>query len=94
MLVTIPIEPLSQLRPRATSRGGHSRVYDPKKVRVFKKEVAEYVKQQGFPKFENKALNVKVKFYRQVQKNISKKERDLRLSDVHRPIVKITPNQF
>ena len=86
MKLVIPIEPVEQQRPRI--RKGGRGLYDPKKVRDFKKEVAEYVKQQDFSKFEDKALNVKIKFYRQVQNSISKKERELRLSDVHRPIVK------
>lgn len=86
MLITIPIAPVEQQRPRI--RKGGRGLYDPKKVRDFKKEVAEYIEQQDFSKFEDKALNVKIKFYRQVQKSLSKKERELRLTDVHRPIVK------
>lgn len=88
MLIIIPIEPVEQQRPRATAQGGHARVYDPKKVREFKQSVAEYVTQQPLPKFENVELSVQVKFYRPIQKSLSKKERELRLSNVHRPIVK------
>ena len=32
MLIIIPIEPVSQLRPRATTVNGRPRVYDPSKV--------------------------------------------------------------
>ena len=88
MLIIIPIEPVSQLRPRTTTVGGHPRVYDPPKVKKFKDKVAEFVKRQPIQKFENKQLSVQIKFYRPVQKNISKKERELRLSNVHRPTMK------
>lgn len=88
MLIIIPIEPVSQLRPRATTVNGRPRVYDPSKVREFKKKVAEFVEKQPITKFEDKQLSVQIKFYRPVQKNISKKERELRLSNVHRPTMK------
>lgn len=40
------------------------------------------------PKFEDKELSVQIKFFRKIQKNLTKKERELRLSNVHRPKVK------
>lgn len=85
MLIIIPIEPVEQQRPRATSQGGHVRVYDPPKVRRFKQDVAKFVKQQPLPKFEDKELSVQIKFFRKIQKSLTKKERELRLSNVHRP---------
>ena len=88
MLIIIPIEPVSQLRPRTTTVNGRPRVYDPPKVRDFKNKVAKFVKQQPIQKFENKQLSVQIKFYRAVQKGVSKKERELRLSNVHRPTMK------
>lgn len=88
MLIIIPIEPVEQQRPRATNRGGYVRVYDPPKVRKFKQQVAEFVKQQPLPKFEDKELSVQIKFFRKIQKSLTKKERELRLSNVHRPKVK------
>lgn len=88
MLIIIPIEPVEQQRPRATNRGGHVQIYDPPKVKKFKKEVAEFINQQRLPKFENVELSVQIRFYRKVQKSLSKKERELRLSHIHRPVVK------
>lgn len=88
MLIIIPIEPVEQQRPRATNRGGHISIYDPPKVKKFKKEVAEYVQQQPLPKFENVELDVHIRFYRKIQKSLTKKEWELRMTGVHRPIVK------
>ena len=88
MRITIPIEPVSQLRPRATSRGGHTRVYDPPKVKAYKDNVRKFLEDYPIKKFSDVELDVKTKFYLPVQKSISKKERELRLSNVHRPKVK------
>lgn len=85
MKITIPVEPISQLRPRATSRGGHARVYDPPKVREYKESVKSYLQKFPLKKFENTELDVKLKFYLPIQKSISKKERELRLSHKKRP---------
>ena len=88
MRITIPIEPVSQLRPRATSRGGYTRVYDPPKVKAYKDNVRKFLEDYPIKKFSDVELDVKTKFYLPVQKSISKKERELRLSNVHRPKVK------
>lgn len=88
MLIIIPIEPVEQQRPRATNRGGHVQIYDPPKVKKFKKEVAEFINQQPLPRFENVELSVQIKFFRKIQKSLTKKERKYRLSHVHRPVVK------
>lgn len=88
MKLTIPIEPVEQQRPRATNRGGHIQIYDPPKVKRFKKQVAEFINQQPLSKFENVELSVKIKFFRKIQKSLTKKERELRLSHVHRPMIK------
>lgn len=88
MRIVIPIEPVEQQRPRATNRGGHISIYDPPKVKKFKKEVAEYIEKQPFTRFENVELDVSIEFYRPIQKSLSKKEREFRLSHVHRPTVK------
>lgn len=85
------IEPVEQARPRATRMGKGIRVYDPKKVAVFKRQLGMLAKQQmldrGLEPFDG-PLEVCMEFYRPVQASISKKERARRLSGVHRPTVK------
>lgn len=85
------IEPVEQARPRATRFGKGIRVYDPKKVAIFKQKLGMLAKQQmldrGLEPYDG-PLEVHMEFYRPVQTSISKKERSRRLSGVHRPTVK------
>lgn len=85
------IEPVEQARPRATRMGKGIRLYDPKKVTVFKRKLGMLAKQQmldrGLEPFDG-PLEVRMEFYRPVQASLSKKERSRRLSGVHRPTVK------
>lgn len=85
------IEPVEQARPRATRMGKGIRLYDPKKVTVFKRKLGMLAKQQmldrGLEPFDG-PLEVCMEFYRPVQASISQKERARRLSGVHRPAVK------
>ena len=85
------IEPVEQARPRAVRFGKGVRMYDPKKVAVFKRNLGMLAKQQmldrGLEPYDG-PLEVRMKFYRPVQASISKKERARRLSGVHRPTVK------
>lgn len=85
------IEPVEQARPRATRMGKGIRLYDPKKVTVFKRQLGMLAKQQmldrGLEPYDG-PLEVCMEFYRPVQASVSKKERDRRLSGVHRPTVK------
>lgn len=85
------IEPVEQARPRATRFGKGIRLYDPKKVTVFKQQLGMLAKQQmldrGLEPFDG-PLEVCMEFYRPVQASISRKERARRLSGVHRPTVK------
>lgn len=85
------ISPVEQARPRATRMGKGIRLYDPKKVNVFKKQLGLLAKQQmldrGLDPFDG-PLEVCMEFYRPVQESISKTERARRLSGVHRPTVK------
>lgn len=91
MIFEFDIEPVEQARPRATRMGKGIRLYDPKKVTVFKKRLGMLAKQQmldrGLEPFDG-PLEVYMEFYRPVQASISKKERARRLSGVHRPMVK------
>lgn len=85
------IEPVEQARPRATRMRKGIRVYDPKKVAVFKRQLGMLAKQQmldrGLEPYDG-PLEVCMVFYRSVQASISKKERARRLSGSHRPTVK------
>lgn len=85
------IEPVEQARPRATRMGKGIRLYDPKKVAVYKKQLGYLARQamqeRGLEPF-NGPLEVCMEFYRPVQAILSQKERSRRLSGVHRPTVK------
>lgn len=85
------ISPVEQARPRATRFGKGIRLYDPKKVTVFKRQLGMLAKQQmldrGLDPFDG-PLEVCMEFYRPVQASLSKKERSRRISGVHRPTVK------
>ena len=85
------IEPVEQARPRATRMGKGIRLYDPKKVAVYKKQLGYLARQamqeRGLEPYDG-PLEVHMQFYRPVQTSISKKERDRRLLGAHRPTVK------
>ena len=85
------IEPVEQARPRAVRFGKGVRMYDPKKVATFKRQLGMLAKQQmidrGLEPYDG-PLEVRMEFYRPVQTSISKKERARRLSGIHRPTVK------
>ncbi|WP_353990066.1 RusA family crossover junction endodeoxyribonuclease [Pediococcus argentinicus] len=86
--IVIPGEPVPQGRPRFVSRGKFVQTYDPKKSKDYKKMVANIVKEQYQSKPTKKAVHVELNVYRPIQKSITKKIRDLRLSGADRPIVK------
>ncbi|MCT3207430.1 RusA family crossover junction endodeoxyribonuclease [Limosilactobacillus reuteri] len=88
MKIIFNIEPVEQARPRATKTWKGIRLYDPKKVSTYKKQLGMMCKFQYKDKPLTGPLIVSLKFYRQVQSSVSKKERELRLSGIHRPIVK------
>lgn len=91
MIFKFDIAPVEQARPRAVRFGTGVRMYDPKKVTVFKRQLGMLAKQQmqelGLEPYDG-PLEVRMEFYRPVQASISKKERARRLSGVHRPTVK------
>lgn len=86
--ITIPIEPVEQARPRAVRMQKGVRLYDPAKVRNYKSQLALWVSLRYSNKPATGPLEVRLKFYRHIQQSVSKKERALRLSGAHRPIVK------
>ena len=88
MKLVFDIEPVEQARPRATRMGRGIRLYDPKKVSVYKKQLAMMCKFQYKQEPLTGPLKVELKFFRHVQSSLSKKERALRLSGSHRPVVK------
>ena len=82
------IEPVPQLRPRVSSRGGYVRVYDPPKVKNFKNLLRSLATNQYSRPPLIGPLSVSLTFYRPVQKSISKTEREQRLSNESKPVVK------
>lgn len=92
MRTKFEIVPVQQKRPRVTTICGRPRVYDKKEVKEFKKELADlaktYMEMNSIEKFEEKPLKVVVEFGRPVQKSISAKERERRLSGEVLPTVK------
>ena len=88
MKLVFEIEPVEQARPRATRMGRGIRLYDPKKVSVYKKQLAMMCQFQYKQAPLTGPLMVELNFFRHVQSSLSKKERALRLSGSHRPVVK------
>ena len=82
------IEPVEQARPRAAYIGRRIIMYDPEKVKNFKKELSQLAKLHYRDDPLDGALEIEISFYRPVQKSLSKKERARRLSGEHRPTVK------
>lgn len=82
------IEPVEQARPRAAYIRRHVVMYDPEKVKKFKKELSQIARLHYRDDPLDGALEVEISFYRPVQKSLSKKERARRLSGEHRPTVK------
>lgn len=88
MKLTFPIEPVEQARPRATRMGRGIRLYDPKKVADYKKQLAMMCKFQYKQAPLTGPLSVKVKFYRRNQKGVSKRRLQLREDGKIRPTKK------
>ena len=86
--VIFEIEPVEQARPRAAYIRRHVVMYDPEKVKKFKKELSQIARLHYRDDLLDGALEVEISFYRPVQKSLSKKERARRLSGEHRPTVK------
>lgn len=86
--LTIPIEPVEQARPRATRMGAGIRMYDLSKVSRYKRAIAKRARLLYTGEPLDGPLKVHLKFYRHIQKSISKKEHALRASGAHRPTVK------
>ncbi|MBB1078947.1 RusA family crossover junction endodeoxyribonuclease [Limosilactobacillus sp. STM2_1] len=90
MKMVFYFEPVSQARPRATvSRKGQIRVYDPLNPAIYKRRLSmTALKYMLGRKPLEGPLSVKMRFYRPVQKSISKKLKQARIEGKERPIVK------
>lgn len=86
--LTIPIEPVEQARPRATRKGAGIQIYDPPKVSKYKRAIAKQARLLYDGEPLDGPLKVHLKFYRHIQKSVSKKEYALRVLGAHRPTVK------
>src|SRR5699024_5899834 len=84
----IPGQPIAQARPRATKRGKHIHMYDPKESREYKEYVSLIARQHAPKKPIEGALSVNIKIYRQIPKSTTKKDRALFLAGIKRPVVK------
>ena len=74
----VPIAPQQQERPRYAKRGSFVQVYDPKKTKIFKRQLGQFVKaymcEHELQPFTEPII-VSVVFYRPVQKSLSKVEK-------------------
>ncbi|MGJ9460306.1 RusA family crossover junction endodeoxyribonuclease [Oceanobacillus sp. CF4.6] len=90
---TIPGQPIPQGRPRAGKirygkKKGSTVLYDPKESKEYKQYVS-LIAQQYAPKIPVEApLSVQMKIYRQIPKSTTKKDRELYLSGLKRPVTK------
>lgn len=87
--VIINTVPKSQPRPRITVRGKYAHAYEPKSITEYKRLVAGKYRsayKQQLPL--TGALSVDVRFYRPIQKSISKIERQRRVLGQSLPTVK------
>ncbi|MFR0607600.1 RusA family crossover junction endodeoxyribonuclease [Limosilactobacillus balticus] len=84
-----PFAPVAQARTRATNRKGKIVVYDPSNTAQYKRQVSIVAMKHMLGKKPLEGpLSVKIRFYRPIQKSLTKKVRENRLSGKERPIVK------
>lgn len=63
MIITIPLPPMPQSRPRFSSRGGFTKAYEEKAMTDYKKSVAFYAKSRKTEYFEKGPVGIVVRFY-------------------------------
>jgi len=83
--IVIPGTPVPQLRPRAVRMGKGIRMYDPKKVKDYKKYVASVAKQEWKQEPLESALTVSIDVYRDIQKSGSKKNKQMKEDEIILP---------
>ncbi|ONK21210.1 hypothetical protein BLX87_23055 [Bacillus sp. VT-16-64] len=85
---TIPGEPVAQGRPRASTRNGKVRMYDPAKSKNYKTFVQLVARQHAPKKPLEGAVSMTVKIYRPMLKGFSMKRRNEAEAGLYRPITK------
>lgn len=88
MKFTFKIAPQTQLRPRASRRGRAIVVYDPPKVKNFKRRLHAMAQEQYKDEPLTGPLEVTFVFYRPLQSSLSKAEKTRRLAGEVPPVVK------
>ena|SRR5690625_818752 len=92
---TIPGEPVPQGRPRAgKTRYGKTIMYDPQNSKDYKQFVSLIARQHAPKTKLEGALFVRMKIYRQIPKSTTKKDRELFLAGIKRPVVKPDIDNF
>lgn len=83
---TIPGEPVAKGRPRATTVGGHARMYTPAKTAAYEQLVAVYAAaaMKKSPLLEH-PVRVRVEFYCRIPGTWSKKRKSAALAGIERP---------
>lgn len=92
--LVINAEPVAQGRPRFSRRGSYVSTYDPPKSKQYKALCQQQLQQQYSKKQLEMPIGIDVKFYRSIQKATSKKDRELKLRGVIRPVVKPDVDNF
>lgn len=85
---TVYGEPVAQGRPRATTFGGHVRLYDPKKSSDFKDYVRLAASEHAPEKLLEGPLSIELNFYRPIPKSLSAKKAAQAEAGVIRPVSK------
>lgn len=85
---TVYGEPISQLRPRATTINGYVRMYDPQKSRDYKQYVRLVAVEHKPPKPLEGEIELVIDVYRPIPKSMSKRKRQLALKGKIRPTTK------
>lgn len=85
---TVYGEPIAQGRPKATTIGGHVRMYDPKKSSDYKDYVRLVASEKAPISLLEGALGMVVKIYRPIPKSFSKKKSEQAEQGILRPITK------
>ena len=74
---TFNIEPVEQQRPRAARRGASITIYDPPKVKAYKRRIKFMALERNITPYDE-PIEIDVKIYRRNQKNVSRVEMDRR----------------
>lgn len=84
----IPGQPVAQGRPRASTRGGHVRMYDPPKSKQYKQLVRSAAIPYAPKEPLEGPLEVRMIFYRQNLKSFTKKQTQEAADGICRPTTK------